>query len=151
MDTLLATWNWNPQSTGGSRGPWGPAPLSPRFLSKLCSFQAIARGKPLFWAHFGLRAPPDQNPGSGPAKDGCPQLFPPLAISCSNVAETPDFQVRIQDSVLKYVARTWNPIFESRWPKLIDPKGSPLVTYFSSKYSVVAPLFIDEYVRLPHT
>ncbi len=42
------------------------------FFSKSCSFQAILRGKPLFWANFGLRSlgvkspsAPDQNPGPG--------------------------------------------------------------------------------------
>ena len=38
-------------------GPGGPAPLAPKIFSKSCSFEAILREKPLFWANFGLRAP----------------------------------------------------------------------------------------------
>ena len=49
------------ESTSGSRGALGARarapPLPPRFLSKSCSFQGILRGKPLFLANFGLRAP----------------------------------------------------------------------------------------------
>ena len=44
--------------SGGSRGLGGPAPLAPKISSKSCSFQAILREEPLFWANFGLRAPP---------------------------------------------------------------------------------------------
>ncbi len=33
------------------------APLAPQISPKSCSFQAILREKPLFWANFGLRAP----------------------------------------------------------------------------------------------
>ena len=58
-------------------GPGGSAPsLTPRFFFKSCSFQAILREKPLFWANFGFRAPlgvktplgpHDQNTRSAPA------------------------------------------------------------------------------------
>ena len=42
--------------TSGSRGPWGPGPPPcPQNFSKSCSFQA--KGNPLVWANFGLRAP----------------------------------------------------------------------------------------------
>ena len=59
-------------------GPGGPGPFAPKISSKSCSFQAIWREKPLFWAIFGLRAPPwgqkstgppDQNPGFAPGFD----------------------------------------------------------------------------------
>ena len=43
--------------SGGSRGPWGAVPLAPKIFLKSCSFQAILREKPLFWANCGLRAP----------------------------------------------------------------------------------------------
>ena len=41
---------------GGALG--ARAPLAPKISSKSCSFQAILRGNPLFWANFGLRDPP---------------------------------------------------------------------------------------------
>ena len=45
--------------TSGSRGLWCRAPLAPKifFFSKSCSFQAILRENPLFWAKFGLSPP----------------------------------------------------------------------------------------------
>ena len=45
--------------SSGSRGALGAwAPFAPNISSKSCSFQAILRGKHLFWANFGLRAHP---------------------------------------------------------------------------------------------
>ncbi len=38
-------------------GPGGRALLAPKISSKLCSFQAILRENPQFWANFRLRAP----------------------------------------------------------------------------------------------
>ncbi len=43
--------------SGGSRGPWGAVPLAPKIFLKSCSFQAILREKPLFWANCGLGPP----------------------------------------------------------------------------------------------
>ena len=60
------------------QGGLGPCPLAPKICQKSCSFQAILREKPLFWANFGLSpplgvktplGPPDQNSGSTPASD----------------------------------------------------------------------------------
>ena len=60
------------------QGAWEPGPPAPKIFSKSCRFQAIVRERPLFWAHFGLRAPlgsflcwgpPDQNPWSAPADE----------------------------------------------------------------------------------
>ncbi len=49
-----------------SRGPCGPAPLATKMSSKSCSFQAILREKPLFWANFGLRVLPWGQNSTGP-------------------------------------------------------------------------------------
>ena len=59
------------RAVADSGGPWGARPLAPKIFFKSCSFQAILREKPLFWAQGPLldqnsTGPPDQNPGSAP-------------------------------------------------------------------------------------
>ncbi len=63
----------NRNDTSGSRGTGGPAHLLPRFFFfKTMQFSCKNKGKPLFWANFGLRPPwgqnstwlPHQDPGS---------------------------------------------------------------------------------------
>ena len=113
--TYLGLFRWV-RDSGGSRGPWGPGapcpPCPPRNSSKSCSFQAILRENPLFWANVLLRAPlgvktplgpPDKNPGStpeGPGPNNCKlgfeaksdsDLSTPLFLAsfCLQIAQNP--------------------------------------------------------------
>ena len=85
------TWNHTKPSfcsPADPGGPWGPGPpLPPILFSKSCSFQAILRENPLFWANVGLSSPSWGQNSAGPLTK---ILHPPLLFTSCLLQEVHD-------------------------------------------------------------